>query len=213
MDTTDLLYLEYPTGHYTPGNPVNTQWHALKPGFCTMYSVQNWRDNGDGKLSVCDYIKVQNVATAETSWYHVDAITVTLELNPTKYIDYTGPGQFPPKGFADSTIYQPLGTRWFEPYPNWNYVWAVQRWVDNAIGTPDGYLSVCDTLDLKRIWPQPSVVETYHVAAIRTDLVLKRAATWPIPTATQWGLIILVTLLVASAAYIMLRRKKAVVST
>ncbi len=51
--------------------PDCIMWHELAPDFCTFLHQDGYVDNGDGEISVCDYIKLEGV------WYHIIAVYYT----------------------------------------------------------------------------------------------------------------------------------------
>jgi len=69
------------TGLIDPAHPVGTTWHELAPNFCEgPFELTSWEDNGDGKLSPSDQFILQDTATGYYFDYHLDYITVTLNL-------------------------------------------------------------------------------------------------------------------------------------
>jgi len=83
----ETLILEFEGGYnYTQDamvQPVCTDWHEIYPQFCNRYHIDYWDDNGDDKLSFCDWIDLKDLATNQTASYHVDDVAtniiVTLE--------------------------------------------------------------------------------------------------------------------------------------
>jgi hypothetical protein len=62
-------------------DPICTTWNELSPSLGGgPYHLYGWTDNGDGELSPCDAIKLNNTSTGYYFGYHVDDMTVTLNL-------------------------------------------------------------------------------------------------------------------------------------
>jgi hypothetical protein len=193
-------------------NPESTQWHELYPNYCVRWHLDDWIDNGTGKLDVCDYIKMYRKPNpADTTWYHIDGITKTIfvrkkpDFVDSLYMEYIGThGPAPPKGMTqDTLITDPVGTWWHEIWPNFCQVYRCDSWDDNG----NGYLDPSDQIDLTRIIP-PGANEDYHVERVATDIILKKRSPFPTPSMTEWGLIVLFVLLISSGVFIALRRRK-----
>jgi hypothetical protein len=63
-------------------------WHEVWPNFCNEIHIDSWLDNGDGRLSECDFVDTQNDPSAPpgtTVYYHIDRIgcDITVEPGPT----------------------------------------------------------------------------------------------------------------------------------
>jgi len=67
-----FTYLHSQSSLIDLSNPVTTSWHELYPGYSNISSLNGWVDNNDDVLSPCDYIMLNE------TWYHVEAVTVTL---------------------------------------------------------------------------------------------------------------------------------------
>jgi len=74
------LHMHSEQGLIDPYMPLGTIWHELYPNFCEIYELTSWEDNRDDELSPCDQIDLTNVESGEVKWYHVDRLTVTLEI-------------------------------------------------------------------------------------------------------------------------------------
>jgi len=77
-------WLDYDCGYWTfdPENPISTKWNEIKPDPELCWHLTSWEDNGDGRLSFCDWIET----TLMYPWgpavmrCHVEQVTVTLKL-------------------------------------------------------------------------------------------------------------------------------------
>ncbi len=215
---------------------VGTWWRQLYECFNT-YKVVDYRDNPrgtpDGALSRCDYIQVDlrknlmvwgNPASGWRyfpegywrHWLHVDEVTVTLKLKKqgspqdSCFVDYVG--------YSLAPLSNPTGGRWhsfwppaYPPRPD-SIALLDQATTDEQHQTPADTLRTCiyvhfvgDALGLGDYW--------WHVEDVAIDVLVhyEDPPTPGVPTTTQWGLIILVALILGSAIFIMVRRRRAAV--
>ncbi len=135
--------------------PNGSQWHELYPVFCTPHVQDDYQDNGDGVVSVCDVIFVDGTR------YHVDW------AGPTYYLSWSGG--------ADERWCEPEeGTEfWHEVAPNFCQTWEVLGWEDTD---QDGEISFCDQILLADGW--------WHVEDVSLDITVTeepspvRQSTW-----------------------------------
>jgi hypothetical protein len=143
-------------------DPVCTYWHELYPEFCNEYHIEGWEDNGDGLLSPCDFVDLALLPTGPTEEYHVEYVTVTINITdpyvPGWWIIleyyYEGPVE---------TMYwvktHPIGSWWYEP--GWiGEEYQIQNWTDNC----NGVLDYCDYVMFYDYW--------YHVEEVAIDMVV-----------------------------------------
>jgi len=138
-------------------------WHEIWPRYCMPRNGTGWVDNGDGILSVCDYLQLED-NTSEAQWHHVLYVTFTMLLDegdpvpPEEqwYFDWVGP---PLAEWPDF----PLGP-WKEVHPVLGRAWECVFWEDTD---GSGQVDFCDWLSF--IGPNGETVDR-HVASIATDL-------------------------------------------
>jgi len=141
----DWIYL-HPLPFGTTPDPWNvpsindwvtyTQWGELYPDFGREYygvdtnggphfTTSGIIDNGNGIVDYCDYIELYDWDYHVYRLYHVENLTVTMEiynetLNETKYVEFAGSYD----GFwtSDFALVQnaPLGSLWHEVYPTFS---------------------------------------------------------------------------------------------
>ncbi len=153
------------------GNPLNTLWHELWPNYCQNWELTSWFDNGDGILSVCDYVDFTNIQTSEWRKFHLEWIGPTLTLEwqgDTSYVEFIC-NEYP----LVDTIYNPIGTWWHEVWPNFCEIWEITAWDDNG----NGYLDYCDWITIRN-WISGEI-RTVHVGAVDTDILMKEIK--PVP--------------------------------
>jgi hypothetical protein len=65
-----------PPPPWPPDPPVSSHWHELAPVESQQWHLTSWVDNGDGVLSVCDYIDMTQELppTGKVEWFHVEYI-------------------------------------------------------------------------------------------------------------------------------------------
>jgi hypothetical protein len=133
--------------------PLNTTWHEVFPGYCGIWQIVGWTDNGNEYLDSCDYIMIQKPGGVEQITVHVEAyetdIVTTPLPTPGDQYDHNIDGYFPPMG-------SPVGTWWHELWPNFCTMWVLVDWKDNG----DGYLSYCDTITFSSpVIPDSTIVK------------------------------------------------------
>ncbi len=124
LPTTTPLILDSDGSLIDLNDPVSTTWHQIYPagGYCTRYHL----DSCDGKLEESKQIQMTQLATGKYREYHVDKVTVTLNLTMKPYRgfeDYVWAASFGP----DNLGYNGLPGRFIgtdDPYdgfgvPNW----------------------------------------------------------------------------------------------
>lgn len=196
---------------------IGTQWHSLYPPntYCHEWHVIDEVDNGIPGLNPSDKLKIQYEGTGSWVWIHVDEVTITLILtlepdhNDTMYVEFEkGWTYFEGPEFVDSAILLPVECDTLhEIRPQFCERYHLSSWVDS--GEPFTQLSYCDTIDITHLGTEE--VTWWHVEDVAIDILVQSIPDPTIPTLTQWGVIILAVLIVASAVFIMIRRKRATV--
>lgn len=196
---------------------VCTWWRQLWE--CSnLYHIIEYEDNTDGVISTCDYIKVelteaygQPVTPPIESWLHIEWVTLTLKLrkigfSDSMFVEFSGGIDSLNRVVGQN----PICTWWHEVWPEECRWWHIGDWGDNGSGS----LDICDTLTIVRPEAEPPETLVVHVEDIATDIwvIYQDPPGYGIPTMIEWGLVILVVLLLASAVFIFLRRKKVMVS-
>jgi general secretion pathway protein D len=162
-------------------DPVCTIWHELYPNYSNYHHVTSWEESLEdpypGRLSPCDQIDMENLTDPEqpTKWYHVDRVTLTLNMSNIDYpeefmfIEFKGP-------FED--LYwvktHPVCTLWHEVWPVYSEIYHITNWTDNC----NGVLDFCDEIsfDGGMTW--------WHVEDLAIDVILSEKMTNPV--CTDW---------------------------
>jgi hypothetical protein len=195
------MYVEYTGGYdsllYPITNPVSTWWHEIWPEWSRIYQFTSWIDIvTPGQLSYCDTIDL-------TEWWHVQFFHIapppgcSLKIDQSNFekdLRWVSGG-----ANCAGAMTAPLLTGWVEIRPNTGMPWLLTSWIDNGNDT----LNVDDTVDFKSWW---------HVEDVAIDIEVTTGPVPRTPTMTQWGVIVLAALIVASAVYIMLRRRRVAVT-
>jgi hypothetical protein len=161
----NVKYLHSTSGLFNLTAPVGTQWHELWPIFCREYHLSSWNDTGgDGVLSYCDRIDMYQKPDGEVRWYHVEEVTITLNVTPLErgepiYIELEG-------GYNASVLIKPVGSQWYEIYPISCRQYELISWNDTG---SDG-LKYCDTIELKDKWTE--VATWWHVEEVAVDIIV-----------------------------------------
>jgi len=173
---------------------ICTWWHAIHPEsvFCEIFHVVDERDNGIFGLNRSDKLKLHHVATSKTIWVHVEEVTLTLILDSpvdTMYVEFSG---------GIDSLYEAINsddcTWWHEIYPTYCEWWHI----DDVVEDPP--LECCKNIIVNG--------EPYHIMDMAIDIKVQSIPDPTVPTLTQWGIVILVLLILGSAIFIMLRRRK-----
>jgi len=156
--------------------PVCTQWDELYPDYGRHYHLDSWHDtNGNGKLDPSDFIDLWDKDRQEKAypyWWHMDDVTVTLELTDSYgrkvYVEFEGSYD----DFLQLAICKNyVGTQWHEVYPIYCNQYRLVRWIDNC----DGTLSPCDQIILQN---KATGEQTQcHVDGVKTDLIISPRVT------------------------------------
>jgi len=151
-------------GLFNLTDPLGTQWHELWPIFCREYHLSSWEDNGDGILSYCDTIDMYEKPDGEVKWYHVEEVTITLnvtlvDVGDRMFIELEG-------GYNETALVSPPGTQWHEIYPVFCTTYLLVGWMDNDSRTLDwcdGILLV-DKATGEESW--------WHVEEVSVDIIV-----------------------------------------
>jgi hypothetical protein len=98
-------------------------WHELYPVFGSRAHQNDWEDNGDGILSACDYLFL------DEERFHVDWVGPTYWLSCQVILEP-----------ITDDLGNPECLEWIEVWPNYGPIWHVEVWTDNG----DGELGICD---------------------------------------------------------------------
>jgi len=158
-------------------SPISTMWHELWPYYCRRYHLTSWVDNGDEMLSPSDQIDMFEYETNQTTWWHVDDVTITLYLKdkegilPPMYIEFEG-------GFPEyqRVLKYPVCTYWHEVYPYFSRRFHLSSWIDTD---GNGMLNPSDQIDMKDL--ETGKISWWHVERVSTDIIVTRK-----PICTQW---------------------------
>jgi hypothetical protein len=171
----NVKYLHSRGGLFNLTDPIGTQWHELWPVFCREYHLSSWNDTGgDGILSHCDRIDMYEKPDGEVKWYHVEDVTITLNVTPgrDKKLGFGFNGLPPPMfielegGYNASVLINPVGTQWHEIYPVFCVTYNLTDWTDN--GSKE--LDYCDYIWLRN---KHTGEETeWHVEEVAVDIVV-----------------------------------------
>lgn len=225
----DTMYLEYTGGYDSLGypilNPVSTRtwWEEGWPSCCPYYyhidSIAPPTTPFD-TLRCCKYVKLNTIGL---SLKRVFAPGDTSTL----YLEFTG-GTSPDS--INRALNNPVCTWWRGIWPDsvrWRtpadtipvYCWYFH--IDSI--NPGPPLQTCRNILLRRDgtptpddttwWHVENVVvrPEWHVEDVAIDIEVLSIPDPTVPTMTQWGIIILVALLIGSGVFVMLRRRKAAV--
>jgi len=152
-------------------DPVNTYWQEIHPYYDTWYVIDGWTDNADEILSPCDYINITDVMGGPTEEYHVENVTLTINItNPQQesfLFEYIG----------DGTIEDMYQTKTDLNHTWWEMVWPtfqgetlpIEDWDDNC----NGVLDYCDMILLGDLW--------CHVEGVFFDMVVTKEEPPPPP--------------------------------
>jgi len=208
----NVRYLHSIGGLFNLTDPVGTQWHELWPFFCKQYHLNSWNDtSGDGMLSYCDRIDMYEKPDGEVKLYHVEEVTITLNVTPVEmgkpmYIELEG-------GYNSSILTYPPGpvcTQWHEIYPVFCRAYNLSNWDE---GTGNGVLDAWDLIELtNRETQEPT---WWRVEDVAVDIIVTLEPSpvggeaYPVNKASvlaPW--IAVAVLLISGAIWYILRRRR-----
>lgn len=74
-----VMYLE---PQEIPGrNPVCETWHEIYPDYCIAHHIDAWEDNGDGIVSPCDMVWLNDVP------WHIESIGFNIIVTPDSPVE------------------------------------------------------------------------------------------------------------------------------
>jgi hypothetical protein len=169
-------------------DPTGIIWHELYPDCCINdYETLEWEDNGDGLLNPCDNITLALLPSGLTYKYHVENMTLTLNLTIEDmlgdppftigeriYIEYLAAVYFSwewlyyPKTHPEYTDWEVVC-----PVDRFGYPLTIENWYDNC----NGVLSYCDMLELL----SPDGALWCHVDEVAVDITVKKIIEEPPP--------------------------------
>ena len=169
-------------------NPICTWWHEIYPNYCGWHHLASWEDSGQpkGQLSPCDQIDMINEETGEKTWYHVDRMTVTLNVTispePAEWMKIELKTQYFEEIYE--VLKHPNATLWHEVYPNYCNTYELTRWDWWYDDNCNGVLDVCDHIWLLN-WSEPEPEEKrYHIEDISYGIILDQKIANP--ESTVW---------------------------
>ena len=151
-----------------------SNWHELSPHYCVYWRLTSWFDTGEpyGELSANDQIDMTD-ASGIVSWFHVDRMTITLNLSSldfpgeTIFVEFKGP----PERFYEA-LTNPTCTYWHEVWSIYSNVWHFLGWMDN---NGNGVVDYCDFIYLQLVRGQiPPGIYGWHVMGVSNDLILRK---------------------------------------
>lgn len=117
--------------------PDCSDWNELFPTFGLIHHQDGYEDDGDGLVSVCDYITLNGVR------YHIDWV------GPTYWLVEIVAGD---EMWCEPTIPDPGDNPtceiWHEVAPEFCLEWHIDDWEDNG----DSVLSICDNVLIAGAW-------------------------------------------------------------
>jgi hypothetical protein len=169
-----VKYLHSTGGWFNLTEPIGTQWHELWPVFCREYHLSSWNDTGvDGVLSYCDIIDMYEKPDGEVKWYHVEDVTITLNVTPGRDMVGFGFNGLPPPmfielegGYNASVLKNPIGTQWHEVYPVFCTTYNLTGWRDNG----SKGLDYCDYILLRN--KHTGEESEWHVEEVAIDIIV-----------------------------------------
>jgi len=169
-------------------DPTGIIWHELYPE-CSVndYETLDWEDNGDGLLNPCDNVTLALLPTGLTDKYHVENMTLTLNLTVEDVVGHMPftPGERIYIEYLSAIYYgwewmyypktHPLYTDWEVVCPTdlFGYPLTIENWYDNC----NGVLSYGDMLEL--LSPDGGLWVTVDEVAV--DITVKKITEEPPP--------------------------------
>lgn len=182
-------------------HPVGTWWQDDWPE-SNWWRIAAWKDNGNGFLDPCDNISLRHSdVPAGDSLFQL-----VLGDYPEAFVALKFSGGIDPDSL-DRALHEPVCTWWYELYPQYGNWWHIGGWLDD--GLPYGVLSDRDYVLTSRV--SKLYLQAWNIEDVAIDIAVLSGPYPQTPTMTQWGMIVLVALIIASAVYILLRRRRGTV--
>ncbi len=139
---------------------------TIDSAIVTGYDGGDTPENYVRVLYECQYFSWRT--TGETAEYHVDKLTVAMNLTSTydereHIVKFEGSL----KEFMKYHWSEPWETQWHEVNPTYCRQWFLADWIDE---NPDGLLSYCDYILM--IDKETGEVEEFHVESLSTDIIV-----------------------------------------
>ncbi len=159
-------------------DPRCTWWHEIYPDYCKWYHLTSWEEEVEDPysdmLSPCDQIDMTDEETGNKTWYHVDrmtiALNVTLEKEPTEWMKIELKTYYFDEMY--NALKHPVDTLWHEVYPDYSNLYALTWWDWWEDDNCNGVLDVCDYIWLYDY--QTGIEDRYHVEDICYDIILNK---------------------------------------
>lgn len=198
---------------------TSSWWRMLFPCYNT-YTVSAYVDNGDNIISASDKLKLDlhwklhksgdptqgwdHYVPPDTNWYCVDMVTITLKLarqsNPaeTCFVECL----MPPSNYIN-ILSHPYNRTWERYWPPFTGTTTINV-MDSA--TTDSGHGTSTTFLHSGNYVHYASDDWWLVKDVAIDLVISSSC--PTPSITEWGLAILVILIITSAVFIMLKKRR-----
>lgn len=207
-------------------NVLGTWWHSIYPPvtFSAFWKVKAQIENGIFGLNTSDKLKIGYYNSyppgtpGDSLWVHVENVTITLVLErhpthaDTMYVEFERGWNRVDSNFVNFAISNILPQSvvcdtLHEVWPVYSPRYHLSSWT--ATAPPHDSLRCCDIIDLTNL--ETMEVSDWHVIDVAIDIEVLSIPDPTVPTMTQWGIIILVALLIGSGVFVMLRRRKVAV--
>jgi len=171
-------------------DPKCTWWHEIYPEYCSWHHLTSWEDFGwpEGMLSPSDQIDMVEEESGITTWYHVDRVTVTL--NVTSESDPTEWMKIELKTHYFEEMYEvfkyPWFSLWHEVYPRYSNVYNLTDWDPWVDDNCNFVLDPCDYIWLQNMTSGDLTAkpERWHIEDMTYDLILNKKISDPV--CTDW---------------------------
>lgn len=125
-------------------DPTVISWHELWPNYCTEWIIHDWVDtDGSGDLTRSD-----QVLLCDGDWYHVDSVTMTIELDKKpvdgvtdKYLDFAGTGMKLLYWLRDDVYWQ-CGNQFTAQDAKWNLLFMQNNRIPRYTSTWENIVDV-----------------------------------------------------------------------
>lgn len=190
---------------------ANSQWESMYPPatYGHTWICSTGQDKPlVGWLSHSDKLKIEHSVTHNWIWVFVDTVTITLVVDDgagyVAYLEFRNP---PDPDNLVELITEPAMPVWnplHEIWPTYCSEYTITGFTDNS-APANGIIDTGDQI-------QTNGDTWWTVVDVAVDIEVFSIPDPQVPTMTQWGIIVLVALIIASAIFIMVRRRKATVA-
>jgi hypothetical protein len=159
--------LDVPQYYPPDGDPSGSRWQELWPTGLYTWTLGNWFDNGDTKLSAGDYVDLQNDVADTMQICLVEWVGPTIAIiggDGPHHLEYCGYDN-PDINSSVTPLDNPVGTYWQEATAENVIIYYCVGWINN--GNPE--VDFGDDITLQNM--NSGTADVYDIITVKTDVI------------------------------------------